>query len=93
MRKVLHLLQQMIGRTPSCRKVNEFLADYLDGTLDPQTKARFDAHLDACPKCKRYLEQYLQTVELVKTNGTVEPPPELVEHTLAFLRRQLERPS
>ncbi|GIV62541.1 MAG: hypothetical protein KatS3mg044_1407 [Rhodothermaceae bacterium] len=91
MHHLIHRLRQFFRKEPTCEDVNRFLVEYLDGTLDPETRARFEAHLGACPKCKPYLEQYLATLRLVKEAGDVEPPPALVEHTLSFLRLHLDR--
>jgi anti-sigma factor RsiW len=70
----------------TCRAVNRFLADYLDGTLDARTRARFEAHLQRCPNCDAYLEQYRMTIQLVKEDQIPDPPPELADRTLTFLR-------
>jgi anti-sigma factor RsiW len=41
----------------SCQELVELVTDYLEGALDPSTRASFDRHLAACPHCTRYLEQ------------------------------------
>src|SRR5438128_4830644 len=46
------------GKYMTCRELIEFLIDYLDGTLAPQERERFDAHLAVCPACVRYLDSY-----------------------------------
>ncbi len=76
--------------TISCKTVNRFLADYLDDALEAQTRARFEAHLRRCPNCDAYLEQYREIIDLVREDPLPEPPPELVERTLAFLRTHLD---
>lgn len=73
----------------SCRNVNEFLVEYLEGTLDPRLEKRFEAHVKRCPQCQAYVDQYRQTVALVReTSKTAEVdfPDRLVEHTITFLR-------
>ena len=79
--------------TISCKRVNQFLADYLDDALDPATRERFEAHLRRCPNCCVYIDQYRSTTELVREDPVPEPPPELVERTLDFLRAHWDRES
>ena len=77
----------------TCEDVNEFLVAYLEDSLKERTKQRFQRHVARCPKCSAYLDQYRQTVELVRTDGALEledPPDELVELTLAFLRKHYD---
>ena len=78
-------LGRLLGRKPSCQDVNRFLADFLDGELPLETRTRFEQHLDACPACKTYFDQYAETIRLVRED-TVEIPADLAEHTLQFLR-------
>lgn len=76
----------------SCRDVNDFLAAYGEGELEDGLRDRFENHLDRCPCCKAYLDQYQTTVALVQEAGAdqeVCPPDELVQLTLAFLRENL----
>ncbi len=86
-------LQKWLGRKRlTCEEVNRFLAAYLDGALDARTQTAFEAHLQACSDCQAYLDQYRKTVELARRAAKVpEPPPELIEHTLAFLRARLSQ--
>lgn len=83
---ILHRLRQRFMLT--CEDVNHFLAEYLEGTLDEKTCARFEKHIAGCEQCRRYLKQYRITVDLVKEAEEVPeaPPDELTEKTLAFLR-------
>lgn len=48
----------------TCRDVVAFLADYLDGDLDPRARDVFETHLAVCDACVVYLRQYEQTVRL-----------------------------
>ncbi len=49
-------------RTLSCREIVELVTDYLEGDLDPTTTTAFEAHLEVCPGCERYVEQIRETV-------------------------------
>ncbi len=72
----------------TCEDVNGFLTAYLEGTLDEKTRARFEKHIGGCEPCRRYLELFRVTIGFVKEAGEVpaDPPDELTEKTLAFLR-------
>jgi len=48
-----------------CQEVVELVTAYLDGALDPVTRARFQAHLEGCDGCATYLDQLRATVVAV----------------------------
>lgn len=85
------LRKRWFGPKLTCKEVDAFLAEYLEGTLDPKIQKGFKKHLHMCPNCPVFLEQYRQTVHLLKDQPTPKPPRELVDHTLAFLRKRLPR--
>jgi anti-sigma factor RsiW len=45
-----------------CNELVELVTAYLDGSLDPDDRARFDAHLLECDGCENYLQQFRTTV-------------------------------
>ncbi len=45
-----------------CDELVELVTAYLDGSLDPDTRARFDEHLLGCDGCGNYLQQFRSTV-------------------------------
>jgi anti-sigma factor RsiW len=47
----------------SCRELVDVITDYLEGTMAPVDRVRFDAHLDDCPYCVNYLAQMRETIE------------------------------
>jgi anti-sigma factor RsiW len=61
----------------SCQELVELVTDYLEGTLPPEERARFDAHLAECPGCDRYLEQMRATIELARATAHLEHRPEI----------------
>lgn len=74
-----------------CREIIEFLADYLDGTLDPAARAEFDRHLAVCASCVAYLASYRLTIRMAKAAEEVDagdPPEELVAAILAAAGRR-----
>ncbi len=48
-----------------CNELVELVTAYLDGSLDPDARARFDAHLLECDGCGNYLQQFRETVRAV----------------------------
>jgi anti-sigma factor RsiW len=48
----------------TCREFVAFLSEYLEGELDPDEAARFEAHLAECPDCVTYLESFRETIRL-----------------------------
>ena len=85
---IVHKIKMMLGLEPTCEEVNGFIAQYLDGSLDDKTRKKFLFHIGDCAACGRYLEQYETTVDLTREAGAIDPPDELVEKTLGFLRRR-----
>lgn len=48
----------------TCREFVEIVTEYLEGTLSPRERERFEAHLAVCPGCQIYLEQIRETIRL-----------------------------
>lgn len=70
-------------RPLTCRELVELVTAYREGTLPPDERARFDAHLAVCPPCVRYVEQLDLTIRaLGGLNEQIETNP----HTLDLLR-------
>jgi anti-sigma factor RsiW len=49
-------------RTLDCDQLVELVTAYLDGSLDSDTRERFDLHLAECDGCENYLQQFRRTV-------------------------------
>lgn len=52
----------MTAVTLTCRELVEIVTDYLDGALDPRVADAFEAHLQVCPGCQRYVDQFRATI-------------------------------
>ncbi len=85
--KFITALKTALGVAPGCEKVNEFLAEFVEGALDEKMHAQFEEHMNMCKCCDHYLDQYRQTIDMTKEVDEVAIPTELAEHTLAFLRK------
>ncbi len=69
-----------------CNEVVELVTAYLDGALDADTRARFEAHLDGCDGCENYLEQFHVTVRTVGKIEQDELDPALRDRLLDSFR-------
>jgi anti-sigma factor RsiW len=70
-----------------CRDAVALMADYLDGVLPDQDRARLEGHLAGCPHCSEYLAQLRATIDAL---GRVEPddlPDETVDELVSLYRR------
>jgi anti-sigma factor RsiW len=67
----------------SCRELVDVITDYLEGTMAPQDRLRFEAHLAECPYCVNYLDQMRETVtalgQLTEESISLDAREELVE--------------
>ncbi len=60
----------------TCQEFVELVTDYLEGTLTPGLRGRFEAHLEDCEGCVIYLEQMRQTIQLLgKLDESSVPTP------------------
>jgi anti-sigma factor RsiW len=49
----------------ACKELVELVTDYMEGTLPPAERARFDTHLTDCPDCVEYVAQMHRTIVAV----------------------------
>jgi anti-sigma factor RsiW len=68
----------------SCQELVELVTDYFDGALPPGDRARFEAHLDECAGCARYVEQMRTTVAVTGATAGLEDRPEVAGLLDAF---------
>lgn len=77
--------------------INEFLMDYLDGSLPEGERSTFEAHLSVCRNCRVYIDTYRQTVAAAKScmgcaQNDAPPPPQppedLVKAILASIPKK-----
>jgi anti-sigma factor RsiW len=65
----------------NCRQVVSLVTEYLEGSLPPDQRRRFEAHLEGCPHCTEYLAEMRTTLRLL---GRLDPDrvPEHVRRAL-----------
>lgn len=83
--KIVSMFNPML----SCEQVNQFIIDYLEKNLPDSVQKKFEVHLQKCPNCRAYFEQYNETVTFVNQDGQIEIPPDLAKITLEFLQDHL----
>ncbi len=86
---IIHKIRRYFRPSLTCEEINEFILDYVEERLNEETRAQFEEHIKMCPCCVPFLEQYKKTVEMVATDGKIDVPADLAEHTMSFLREQL----
>jgi anti-sigma factor RsiW len=59
-----------------CQELVELITDYLEDSLSPAERARFDAHLATCQHCRAYLAQMRFTLTLLGALTEDSIPPE-----------------
>ena len=80
-----------IMKKKKCERIEEFIVDFFDNKLSDQLQSEFLAHIDVCPKCKVYLDNYKKTIDVARASHQVpnalgqstEMPEELVQAILA----------
>lgn len=48
-----------------CNVLVELVTAYIDDSLDPGTRARFDLHLVECDGCEAYLQQFRAAISTI----------------------------
>jgi predicted anti-sigma-YlaC factor YlaD len=46
----------------TCRELVNVITEYLEGTLGEADRVRLEAHLEACPYCRNYVDQMRETI-------------------------------
>jgi anti-sigma factor RsiW len=49
----------------ACREIVELVTDYLEGTLKPTDRTRFETHIAGCEACTAYLHQMRETLRVL----------------------------
>jgi anti-sigma factor RsiW len=65
----------------ACKQLVELVADYLDDTISPDMKARFEEHLAGCDGCSTYLNQTQQVIAELRRLSATPDSGEGVQHT------------
>ncbi len=69
-----------------CNELVELVTAYLDGSLDAETRERFDLHLLECDGCENYLQQFRVTVSTLGSVVDEDIAPEFRDRLLNAFR-------
>ena len=66
-----------------CQACVDFILRYLENDLSTEERESFEFHLDKCPPCRRYLDQYRFTVKAVTRRS--DERQKVIDELRAFL--------
>ena len=75
------------GDEPGYQWLDEWLCEYVDGTMDPSLNAVFEQYVEANPELKAHVQRLKETRDLLCNCGLSEEPPPDVE---ANVRREVQ---
>ncbi len=70
----------------SCQELVELVTEYLEDSLTPGERTRFEAHLVVCPGCRTFLEQMRQTIRAIGQLREESLDPTVRDELLARFR-------
>ena len=70
----------------ACQELVEIVSDYLEGALPEAERERFDAHLEICEGCRRYLDQMRTTIRVAGTLAEDDLDPGAKDQLLQLFR-------
>ena len=71
----------------TCRELVELVTEYLEGSLSPPDRRRFDLHLSGCRGCPLYLEQMRMTIQTAGRLTEEDVPAPALPSLLGAFRR------
>lgn len=74
----------------NCKEMVQFLADYLDGSMDPLLSREFECHIDLCDSCLNFLRTYDTTRIVTREVNVEEIPEEFREKLKSFMLEQIK---
>ena len=83
-------------RALTCRQIDNFLMDWLDGKLGPRQSKSFEHHLSICAECVAYVDSYRKTVAMGKdafARPHDTPPPEVPAELVQAIVRAARKDS
>jgi anti-sigma factor RsiW len=70
----------------ACDEVAARVTEYLDGALPATVRARFEAHLDDCERCRVYVAQFAQTLNALGALRVDDAGPDSLDALLEAFR-------
>lgn len=73
----------------SCKQFLQELNDYLDPSIDPETKRHLEDHVSQCPNCFVVVDTTMKTLKVYKGIDPQEVPEDLKNRLWAALERKM----
>ena len=73
----------------TCKQFLEELNDYLDPSIDPETKRHLEDHVSQCPNCFVVVDTTMKTLKVYKGIDPQEVPEDLKNRLWAALERKM----
>ncbi len=73
----------------TCKQFLQELNDYLDPSIDPETKRHLESHVAACPNCFVVVNTTKKTIQVYKGMEPQSVPEDLKSRLLAAVERKI----
>ncbi len=75
----------------TCERLQENMAEYLDGVLSAEEQNTIETHLSSCERCRQEVQEIKQSLDWIKQTEDISPPPALRHNVLKQLEREANR--
>jgi hypothetical protein len=76
----------LISEDLTCQELVELVTEYLEGSLPPEDRDRFEQHVILCDGCAYYLEQMRTTIAVTGSLSEESITPQAQESLLHVFR-------
>ena len=73
----------------TCKQFLQELNDYLDPSIDPETKRHLESHVAACPNCSVVVDTTKRTIQVYKGMEPKTVPEDLKNRLWAAIERKI----
>jgi len=73
----------------TCKQFLQELNDYLDPSIDPETKRHLESHVAACPNCFVVVDTTKRTIQVYKGMEPKTVPEDLKNRLWAAIERKI----
>jgi len=74
----------------TCKRFLQELNEYLDETLDPQTRSDLQRHVNECPNCWVLCNTTAKTLQIFKGMEAKAVPHQIKERLIAALQKRIQ---
>jgi anti-sigma factor (TIGR02949 family) len=74
---------------PTCKDFLRELSDYLDESIDAETRAELDQHVNECPNCWVVLDTTKKTLKIYKGCEPQAVPAAVEDRLMAALEKRM----